>query len=70
MTTHATPSVTAIDHVQLAIPAGREDDAALVAVLRTGGHAVVEDGPVEGHDRVYVDDPFGNRIELIEEGNG
>ena len=128
MTARAMPSVTAIDHVQLAMPAGREDDArrfysgllglperakppalaarggawfesptvkihlgveadfrparkahpalrvrdlrALVAVLRTGGHAVVEDGPVEGHDRVYVDDPFGNRIELIDEGNG
>jgi catechol 2,3-dioxygenase-like lactoylglutathione lyase family enzyme len=128
VTAPATPSVTAIDHVQLAMPAGREDDArrfysgllglpertkppalaarggawfesptvkihlgveadfrparkahpalrvsdlrALVAVLRTGGHAVVENGPVEGHDRVYVDDPFGNRIELIEEENG
>ena len=124
MTAHATPSVTAIDHVQLAMPAGREEDArrfysgllglperakppalatrggawfesasvkihlgveadfrparkahpalrvrglrALVAVLCAGGHEVVEDGPVEGRDRVYVDDPFGNRIELIE----
>lgn len=54
MTDRATPSVTAIDHVQLAMPAGREDEA-----RRS-----------EGHDRVYVDDPFGNRIELIEEGNG
>jgi catechol 2,3-dioxygenase-like lactoylglutathione lyase family enzyme len=128
VTARATPSVTAIDHVQVAMPAGREDDArrfysgllglperakppalaarggawfesatvkihlgveadfrparkahpalrvrglrALVAVLRAGGHDAVEDGPVEGHDRVYVDDPFGNRIELIEGGNG
>jgi catechol 2,3-dioxygenase-like lactoylglutathione lyase family enzyme len=125
VTARATPSVTAIDHVQLAMPAGREDDArrfysgllgrpertkppalaarggtwfesasvkihlgveadfrparkahpallvrdlrALVAVLLTGGHAVTEDGPVEGRDRGYVDDPFGNRIELIED---
>jgi hypothetical protein len=44
VTPRATPFVTAIDHVQLAMPAER--------------------------DRVYVDDPFGNRIELIEEGKG
>jgi catechol 2,3-dioxygenase-like lactoylglutathione lyase family enzyme len=125
VTARARPSVSAIDHVQLAMPAGREDDArrfytgllglperakppalaarggawfesarvkihlgveadfrparkahpalrvrdlrALVAILRAGGHEVVDDGPVEGRDRVYVDDPFGNRIELIED---
>jgi catechol 2,3-dioxygenase-like lactoylglutathione lyase family enzyme len=125
VTARATPSVTAIDHVQLAMPAGREDDArrfysgllglperakppalaarggawfesasvkihlgveadfrparkahpalrvhalrALVAVLKGAGHGVTEDGPVDGRDRVYVDDPFGNRLELIEE---
>jgi len=125
VTARATPSVTAIDHVQLAMPAGREEDArrfyagllglperpkppalaarggawfesesvkihlgveaafrparkahpallvhglrALIAVLRAGGHEVAEDGPVDGRDRVYVDDPFGNRIELIED---
>ena len=27
---------------------------------------VVDDQPLEGFDRVYVDDPFGNRIELME----
>jgi hypothetical protein len=26
----------------------------------------VEDEPVPGYDRVYVADPFGNRIELLE----
>jgi catechol 2,3-dioxygenase-like lactoylglutathione lyase family enzyme len=120
----STPFITAVDHVQLAMPPGREEDArrfysgllglperpkppalaarggawfessavkihlgveadfraarkahpalrvrdlrALVAVLRAAGHAVTEDEPVEGRDRVYVDDPFGNRIELIE----
>jgi catechol 2,3-dioxygenase-like lactoylglutathione lyase family enzyme len=125
VTTDATPFVTAIDHVQLAMPPGREEDArrfygdplglperpkppglaarggvwfesptvkihlgveadfrparkahpallvrdlrALVAVLKAAGHAVTEDGPVDGRDRVYVDDPFGNRIELIED---
>jgi len=24
------------------------------------------DEPLEGYDRIYVDDPFGNRIELLE----
>jgi catechol 2,3-dioxygenase-like lactoylglutathione lyase family enzyme len=39
---------------------------ALVAALRAAGCAVREDEPLEGHHRVYVDDPFGNRIELLE----
>ncbi len=116
--------VEAIDHVQLAMPAGREDEArafysgilelpetpkpphlaarggcwfegptvkvhlgveadfrparkahpallvrdlpVLVAALRSTGARVVDDEPLEGYDRVYVDDPFGNRIELME----
>jgi catechol 2,3-dioxygenase-like lactoylglutathione lyase family enzyme len=116
--------VVSIDHVQLAMPAGREDEArafyagilgiaeqpkpphlarrggcwfergalkihlgvekdfaparkahpalivedlrALVAKLKAAGHRVVDDEPLEGYDRVYVDDPFGNRIELME----
>ena len=117
--------ITAVDHVQLAMPPGREEDArrfysgllglpertkppalaarggawfesatvkihlgveadfrparkahpalrvhalrALVAVVTAAGHDVTEDGPVDGRDRVYVHDPFGNRLELIEE---
>ena len=35
------------------------------AALRTAGCAVREDGEFEGSARAYVDDPFGNRIELI-----
>jgi catechol 2,3-dioxygenase-like lactoylglutathione lyase family enzyme len=38
----------------------------LVARLRTAGHEVVEDQPLEGWQRVYTADPFGNRIELME----
>nr|WP_233998174.1 VOC family protein [Erythrobacter sp. QSSC1-22B] len=38
----------------------------LVRRLHRGGHSVVEDQPLDGFDRVYVDDPFGNRIELME----
>jgi catechol 2,3-dioxygenase-like lactoylglutathione lyase family enzyme len=38
----------------------------LVARLARGGYRVSEDQPLDGYDRVYVDDPFGNRIELME----
>ncbi len=38
----------------------------LVEVLRDGGANVYTDQPLPGFDRVYVDDPFGNRIELME----
>lgn len=41
----------------------------LVTGLRAAGCAVREDGDFEGAARVYVDDPFGNRIELIAEAS-
>ena len=34
--------------------------------LEAAGYALREDEPLEGYDRLYVDDPFGNRIELME----
>jgi catechol 2,3-dioxygenase-like lactoylglutathione lyase family enzyme len=40
--------------------------ATLVEELRRAGVTVRDDEPLEGYDRVYVDDPFGNRIELLE----
>ena len=40
--------------------------AELVGQLRCLGFEVRDDEPLEGFQRVYVDDPFGNRIELIE----
>jgi quercetin dioxygenase-like cupin family protein/catechol 2,3-dioxygenase-like lactoylglutathione lyase family enzyme len=43
-----------------------------VAALLAAGHRVAEAELLEGYDHVYVDDPFGNRIELLEragEGN-
>jgi catechol 2,3-dioxygenase-like lactoylglutathione lyase family enzyme len=116
--------VIRIDHVQLAMPAGREDEATafyegllgiprvpkpahlaarggcwfeagdlkvhlgveadfraaskahpafvvgdvrtLARELAAAGCEVVEDEPLEGHDRVFVADPFGNRIELLQ----
>jgi catechol 2,3-dioxygenase-like lactoylglutathione lyase family enzyme len=33
---------------------------------RAAGHPPMTDEPLEGFDRVYVFDPFGNRIELLE----
>jgi catechol 2,3-dioxygenase-like lactoylglutathione lyase family enzyme len=42
------------------------DLQALVNRLKSAGHRVLEDEPLEGYHRVYVDDPFGNRIELME----
>ena len=37
----------------------------LVGRLREAGLEVRDDEPLDGAARVYVDDPFGNRIELI-----
>jgi hypothetical protein len=30
------------------------------------GYALQDDEPLEGYQRIYVDDPFGNRIELMQ----
>lgn len=38
----------------------------IVARLEAGGHPATDGGPLAGFRRVYVDDPFGNRIELLE----
>jgi catechol 2,3-dioxygenase-like lactoylglutathione lyase family enzyme len=42
------------------------DLAALVAILTEAGFVPAEDQPLAGYERVYVSDPFGNRIELME----
>jgi catechol 2,3-dioxygenase-like lactoylglutathione lyase family enzyme len=38
----------------------------LLVKLKELGYPVKEDEPLAGYHRVYVDDPFGNRIELLE----
>jgi catechol 2,3-dioxygenase-like lactoylglutathione lyase family enzyme len=43
-----------------------EDLAGFVTRLEAAGYVCSNDEPLEGHNRVYVNDPFGNRIELIE----
>lgn len=40
--------------------------ADVIAEVRRGGYRVVDDEALDGYDRVYVYDPFGNRIELME----
>ena len=56
-------------------PAKKAHPAFLVSGLadlaercRLAGYPPVEDEPLAGFSRVYVSDPFGNRIELIEPG--
>jgi catechol 2,3-dioxygenase-like lactoylglutathione lyase family enzyme len=44
--------------------------SALVTKLASAGIAVTNDQPLDGYERVYVDDPFGNRIELMEPACG
>jgi len=48
-------------HVALLV----EDLPALLARLRGAGIEVLPE-ELDGYDRAYVDDPFGNRLELME----
>jgi catechol 2,3-dioxygenase-like lactoylglutathione lyase family enzyme len=43
-----------------------QDLAALKARLADAGFAASAGAPIPGYDRVFVEDPFGNRIELME----
>jgi catechol 2,3-dioxygenase-like lactoylglutathione lyase family enzyme len=48
-------------------PAFLVDDVALLAKkAEAAGYRIVADEPLEGYDRAYVYDPFGNRIELMQ----
>ena len=40
--------------------------ADLRTTLEAAGHAIAGDEPLAGYDRIFTDDPFGNRIELME----
>jgi catechol 2,3-dioxygenase-like lactoylglutathione lyase family enzyme len=41
----------------------------LIEVLVRSGYEPSRDQPLKGFNRVYVSDPFGNRIELMEPSN-
>jgi len=43
-----------------------DDVESLAKKPKAAGCRVVEDEPLQGYERVYVFDPFGNRIELIQ----
>jgi catechol 2,3-dioxygenase-like lactoylglutathione lyase family enzyme len=43
-----------------------DDLAGLSAALTKAGYPLKTDEPLEGYARVFVDDPFGHRIELLQ----
>lgn len=43
-----------------------DDLKALAAAIGAAGYKVDIDEPLDGYERVYAYDPFGNRIELME----
>ena len=43
-----------------------DDLPSLVEQLHASGFTTTGDEPFEGYHRVYTDDPFGNRVELLE----
>jgi catechol 2,3-dioxygenase-like lactoylglutathione lyase family enzyme len=43
-----------------------DDLAGLLRAIAAAGHPVVDDEPLDGYERAYVSDPFGNRIELMQ----
>ena len=45
-----------------------QDLAGLAQRLRDAGVRTFEDAPLEGYERLYVSDPFGNRVELLMPG--
>jgi catechol 2,3-dioxygenase-like lactoylglutathione lyase family enzyme len=40
--------------------------AELIARCKTAGHQIFTAEPIDGYKRVFVSDPFGNRIEFLE----
>ncbi len=44
-----------------------DDLAALCATLAAAGVAVTPDDPADGRARCFIADPFGNRIELMQD---
>ncbi|HEY1448026.1 MAG TPA: VOC family protein [Caulobacteraceae bacterium] len=44
----------------------RVDDVAVIARrAREAGYEVADDEPLPGHERIYIYDPFGNRLEFL-----
>jgi catechol 2,3-dioxygenase-like lactoylglutathione lyase family enzyme len=43
-----------------------DDLASVIAALERAGRPLRTDEPLEGYDRIFTEDPFGNRIELMQ----
>ena len=43
-----------------------DDLAGLEFKLKASGYPIAHDEPLDGYDRFFVNDPFGNRIELMQ----
>jgi catechol 2,3-dioxygenase-like lactoylglutathione lyase family enzyme len=43
-----------------------DDLTGLEAALKRAGYPIAHDEPLAGYDRLFVSDPFGNRIELMQ----
>ncbi len=42
-----------------------DDVPGLATRARAAGYEVVDDDLLEGHERIYIYDPFGNRLEFL-----
>ncbi len=49
-------------HIAIAV----DDLASLAAAMVDAGRLVISDNPVDGRQRFFSEDPFGNRIEFME----
>ena len=47
-----------------------DDLAALIERLQAADVESVRDQPLPGFERIYVSDPFGNRLEFLEASGG
>ena len=43
-----------------------DDLATMIVLLEQAGVAITQDEPADGKARCYINDPFGNRIELMQ----
>ncbi len=55
--------LTGLHHVQVSCPAGSQDAR---RPCEAAGHPVERDPHFPGHRRLYVADPVGNRLELLQ----
>ena len=42
-----------------------DDVQTLAERARAAGYDVIDDDLLEGHERIYINDPFGNRLEFL-----